>query len=171
MRINLLRISGFTLIEIIVVVGVISILVSVSFSGYAVFTQRQKLMSDGQTFKNTLRDVQSRSYNGEVDCNVCSCSAANSKSLDGWFVNLVSRQFYGQCGGVNFSLTGLKLSDDAVIDTNNNIIQFVNDPPRVNIETNICLSLSSLSGKYYRIEVSTSGDISDTGGLIAACAP
>ena len=163
--------SGFTIIELLVSISVIGILIGLSYAGYAVFTQRQKLISSGQTLKNILRDIESRSYNGEVDCSVCNCTDPLVNSLDGWFVDLTDKRFYGVCGANSFSDIGLGLSDEIVIASNNNLIQFAGDPPRITDNIIICLSLAGLPNRYYRIEISRGGDISDSAGLIASCTP
>jgi len=165
--------SGFTIIEIIVAISVITILVSVSYAGYAAFSQRQKLTSAGQTLKNDLRDIQSRSFNSEADCSICNCNNPSVSSSVAWYIDLSEseRKFYGICQGNLFTVTNLNLESDILIETNinDNLIQFISDPPRVNTDTRICLSLDGLSGKYYRIDVSRSGDISDSGGLDPTC--
>src|SRR3989344_870906 len=97
--------EGFTIVEIIVAISIITILVGLSYSGYASFSQRQKLVSAGQNLKNLLRDVQSRNFNNEVDCSICICNNPNVNSLDGWVLNLDSRQFNGICQGNSFSVT------------------------------------------------------------------
>lgn len=160
---------GFTIIEIVVVIGLITIFVSLSYAGYATFTQRQKLITAGQTLKNTLRDVQSRSFNNEVDCDICNCTDPAADILESWNTDLSLHQFYGVCQGRNFSITDLKLSDEIVLNTNNSLIQFFDNPPRVNTDTVICISLIDLSSRYYRIDVSRSGDISDSEGLVPIC--
>ena len=163
------NISAFTIIELIIVIGLITIFVSLSYAGYATFTQRQKLLTAGQTMKNILRDVQSRSFNNESDCSVCNCDDPSATTQVNWIVDMVEREFYGQCGANNFSVTSFKLADEIQLTADNNTIQFFDNPPRVNMSTTICLSLSGLPSRFYEISLSNSGDISDSEGLISTC--
>lgn len=160
---------GFTIIEIVVVIGLITIFISLSYAGYATFTQRQKLISAGQTLKNILRDVQSRSFNNEADCSICNCTDPAVNVLESWNADLTQKQFYGVCQGRNFSLMEFKIPDEIEINSNNSLIQFFDNPPRVNTDTIICISLIDLPSRYYLINVSRSGDISDSGGLVSVC--
>lgn len=166
-------INGFTIIEIIVVIAVITLLMGLSYTGYASFSHRQKLISAGQTLKNTLRDIQSRNFNNEVDCSVCNCTDPTANILEGWTVDLATRTFFGRCQGIPFIETGLNLQADIVIDNNavNDQINYLSEPFRINTSEDIviCLSLTGLSNMYYQIEVSRSGDISDSEGLISTC--
>src|SRR3990167_8939591 len=104
--------SGFTIIELVVTISVIGILLGLSYSQYANFTQRQKLITAGQTLKNILRDVESRSFNGEVDCSVCNCTDPIQESFGRWYMDLDNRQFYGSCGANEFTRTNLGLTED-----------------------------------------------------------
>ena len=91
---------GFTIIELMVTISVVGILLGLSYAQYATFTQRQKLITAGQTLKNILRDVESRSFNGEVDCSVCNCTDPSQESSVRWFVDLDNRQFYGSFSSI-----------------------------------------------------------------------
>lgn len=165
------RYSAFTVIEIIITIGVILTLVGLSYAGYATVNQRQKLITAGQTLKNTLRDVQSRAFNGEADCNFCECNEPEGPLLDGWNVNLDDRVYYGTCGNGDFSISPLQISNEINIDNNNPQIKFIANPPSVDQDTNICLYSDNLPDNYYYIEINTSGEISDSGGLVDTCTP
>ena len=165
--------TGFTIIELVVTISVIGILLGMSYSQYATFTQRQKLITAGQTLKNILRDVESRSFNGEIDCSVCNCTDPNKESFVRWYMDLDNniRQFYGSCGSNTFGVTNLGIVPEIFISSNFTLIEFYAAPPSVNEDINICLSLNGLENKYYRIELHKSGEISDSGGVIPVCSP
>ena len=163
--------TGFTLIELIVTIGVLGILVGLSYAGYATFTQRQKLITAGQNLKNILRDVESRSFNNEVDCSICNCTDPFNLTLDGWYADLSNKQFYGVCRGIIFTQTPFEMSDEIIISSNFSAMEFSNNPPSVNEDVNICLSLAGLPDRYYRIEINKAGEINDSGGLILTCTP
>src|SRR3989338_2157578 len=160
---------GFSIIELVVTISITAILLGLSYTQYASFSQRQKLINSGQTLKNLLRDVESRSFNGEVDCSVCNCTEPGELLQVRWFVDLANRQFYGVCGtGDPFTVTGLGLPGDIFLLTNSSdsLIEFLNSPSSVDEDTNICMSLDGLDNRYYRLEIYSSGEISDSGGVI-----
>lgn len=167
----LLKNSGFTIIEIIIAIAIITILLALSYSGYATFSTRQKLISSGQNLKNLLRDVQSRTFNNEVDCSVCTCNSPTINSLDAWVVDLQNRVFYGKCQNNTFLSTALNIQADITISSDNTKVEFLSSPPRASDDVGICLSTAGLSNSFYRIDVSRSGDISDSEGLISTCTP
>lgn len=100
--------SGFTLIELIVVVLIIGILFSIGVAKYGEFNRSQIVEQAALDLKNNLRLAQNKAFSGEKDTSVCGDPGdVNTKSLDGWYVsfpNNRSYQIYGQCDGTPFPL-------------------------------------------------------------------
>lgn len=166
--------NGFTLIEVLISVTVVSFLLGISFAGYARLDQRQRLISAGQTVKNILRDAQSRAVNGEIDCSVCGCSPTDISSSVGWYVDFSTRQMYGQCGVTTFSSKSFDISSSIAITahiTPAAKLLFRNFPPGPDQKATICLSDPNMANTYYSVVVKTSGDVGDSGGLTGTCTP
>ncbi|KKS96695.1 MAG: hypothetical protein UV73_C0009G0046 [Candidatus Gottesmanbacteria bacterium GW2011_GWA2_43_14] len=161
--------EGFTIIEIVVTIGIILVLLGISFSGYATVSRRQKLTTSGQNLKNMLRDVQSRAYNGEVDCSVCDCDVDSQVFFEGWLVDFNNREFFGSCNGNQYLLTKLGIDPEVNISANPWVTRFSDDPPGIDEDSVICLYLDDLPGRFYGINISRSGDISDSGGIATSC--
>lgn len=167
------NLSGFTFIEVLITVAVIFIVISITFAGYARLNQRQTLISAGQTMKNLLRDAQSRTYNGEVDCNTCDCNTGDN--FEGWYADFVSKSIYGQCVDNlrvtrNFSEKSFSLPENISITVApSNKILFRSNPIGVDNVYTICMSDEKLPDSYYKINVNASGEIVDSGGLIPTC--
>lgn len=167
--------SGFTFIEVIISIAVIFIIISITFAGYASLNQRQTLISAGQTLKNILRDAQSRAYTGEIDCGVCDCSVGSSTNSVGWYADFSNKEIRGNCGaGNDFSQKDFGLSNDITINATYNAVPvtkilFRSHPLGVDTPVIVCLSLNLLSDNYYKITIGSSGEISDSAGLISAC--
>ncbi len=165
---------GFTLIELLISISVVSILLGLSYAGYGRFSQRQNLISAGQTMKNILRDVQSRSFNGEIDCSptACNCSVTSSNLTD-WVVDFSSRTQYGKCEGVSFSSKVFDISPDIIISPYlspaADKLLFRKLPPSADRSGTICLSDKDMVNSYYRVSVDTSGSISDNGTINETC--
>ena len=166
---------GFTLIEILIAVTILAILMSLSFAGYSKLNQRQKLVTAGETLKSLLRDAQSRAFNKEVDCNVCTCSLGGSSSLIGWYADFsaTERKIYGECqGDIIFGEKSFGLSDEIVIGVvpvNANPLLFRYNPPSTDNDVTICLNLQNDANNYYLIRVNRAGSVSDAGDLVGAC--
>lgn len=171
-------VKGFTLIELLVSIAVISILLGITYAGYAGLDQRQKLIAAGQNMKNILRDAQSRSYTGEVDCTYCYCPSNTSNPvLSGWYVDFTDRKIYGSCGEATFTDVAFNLATDVVI------TPFITPaapvakllyrkyPSGVDQAATICLSRNDLSDSFYKISVNTAGTVSDSGGIVSVCTP
>lgn len=166
--------NGFTLIELLISVTAVSILLGISFAGYARLDQRQRLVSTGQTVKNIIRDAQSRAVNGEIDCAVCNCSLAGSSQSTGWYVDFSTRTLYGTCASTTFSSKSFGISSDIAITphiTPATKLLFRNFPPGTDQKATICLSDPNMSNTYYSVSVSTSGEVGDSGGLTGTCTP
>lgn len=164
--------SGFTIVELLITITVLSILVGVSFANYSKTNQRQLLIAAGETIKNTLRDAQSRAYTGEIDCSVCDCTAQTGSHIDGWSVDITQKTLYGQCSAGEFSSTPFTVDDDIVITSYTQPegpIFFRRYPPGAQATGTICLSHRDLPNSYYSVTISASGEISDATALSATC--
>ena len=161
--------SGYNLIELLVAISIILLILGFSFSGYARLARRQKITSAGQNLKNMLRDVQSRVYNGEVDCTVCDCSPSSGVLSEGWFVDFADKIYYGFCKGASFSVKPFNLSAETVISASSQILHFRSNPQGVNHDATICVSILNQENSFYIIQVSKSGEISDTGNIESSC--
>ena len=171
-----IRKNGFTIIEILVTITIILILVGGSYSGYATIADRQKLVTAGQNMKNILRDVQSRAYNREIDCTVCNCSLDAGDISHGWVVDFSNKVFYGNCyysppDPTPYTETGFGLGSDISLTVSPEIwvVTFSADPPGVDEDVTVCLSKQGMAGNYYKINISRSGEITDSGGLTETC--
>src|SRR3990167_4756721 len=97
--------AGFTIIELLIAMAVIVVFMGLSLAAYAKFNQRQILLVSGQNLKKILRDVQSRAYTSEIDCDICDCSANTIATLEGWYVDFSTSEIYGYCNNKAFSRT------------------------------------------------------------------
>lgn len=171
--------QGFTIIEVLVSITVIFIIMGITFASYASLNQRQQLVSAGQTLKNTIRDAQSRAYTNELDCDVCNCDITTIRSLKGWYVDFASRKIYGECTGksepiITFSPRPFDLSAKItmvpfITPAAPLQIIFRNSPPSSDKDATICLSQSNLESSFYVIRLTSVGNISDGGGIVATC--
>ncbi|MBI4067478.1 type II secretion system protein [Candidatus Gottesmanbacteria bacterium] len=146
--------NGFTLIEILVTVTILSLLIGGSIAGYSSFNQKQKLKSSGLTLKNTLRMAQSRSYTGE------GCPAPTP--FAGWNVDLANRSIYALCGyNTPTPQPTIKfyLQPNITIVAPPPPILFRSFPQGTNYTGTICLRSSEMTNTYYKLQVEASGNI------------
>lgn len=159
---NLLLINGFSLIELLVSIAVILILVGISFAGYTRLTIKQNLTSAGLTMKNVIRDTQSRAFNREVDCTLCSCDPDSGSSFAGWVLDFANMRIYGLCGSSTFfSINSFSLPKDIVIRRTSDTILFNAINYSINPASTICLSNSNVAGNYYIITLNSAGVIEE----------
>jgi prepilin-type N-terminal cleavage/methylation domain-containing protein len=169
--------TGFTVIEILVAISIVVLIVSMSVAGYTFLNQRQKLINAGQGLKNTLRDVQSRAYTSETDCNICDCTPNTAETLDGWYADFSTGKMYGSCNGNTFPAVSaqppLSIPTDVLvtpyITPAGTRIFYRSHPPSSGQTGTICLSQTALPTMYYVIRMDSGGNISDAGGLTASC--
>lgn len=167
---------AFTIIELLISISIISILIGVSFAGYAKLNQRQSLISSGQDLKNIIRDAQSRVISNEIDCTLCDCTSSGNTSYNGWSVDFTNKRIFGSCGVTPtiFFAKSFNLSSNIIITpyiTPASELIFKNNPPNASSKGTICVSHSQLSSTYYVIRVKDTGTISDDGGLASSCTP
>jgi len=58
--------GGFTLVELLVAVALFSITVGVGAARYADFNRSQTIKAAGETFKNNLRDIQTKAFTNVI---------------------------------------------------------------------------------------------------------
>lgn len=157
--------SGFTLIEILVVVSIMLFLVSGAIAAYSTLNQKQTLVSAGQTIKNVLRDAQSRAFTGEK----AQCATAGL-TLKGWDVDFTAKTIYAECTSSSVPTPiPFSLSPKITLSANPAVLLFTSFPKGANSTDTICLSSSDLTGLFYKINVDISGNISDSNILYSSC--
>jgi len=151
---------GFTLIEVLVAVGIIGILTSIGVSSYNSFNAKKQVESVAEELKTNLRLVQSKAVNNEKDSSVCS-----STPLDGWVADFSSNSYYGQCGIPTFgskTLVDLDVDDDGTDDISlswNGAILF-KVLGGTDLASDITITVSDgVPARNVEVTVSTSGEI------------
>jgi type II secretory pathway pseudopilin PulG len=173
---------GFTIIELLVAIGIIMIVVGMVITGYSRYNQRQTLISSALVVKNMIRDAQSRAYNGEVDRDSCDWSLGSSRSLNGWYVDFGNKTIYGECRApgpgnplVTFYPQQFNLPEITIIPhitpAVNPKVLFRYSPPSIDQKGTFCITSSNMSSNYYLIYVNQAGAISDSGDIIQECTP
>lgn len=164
--------DGFTLIELVVSLGVVVLLMGVTLASFARLQQRQSLTNAGASLKNVMRDSQSRSFTGEIDCSVCNCDAPVGQLFSGWYVDISKSEFYGDCSGNEYSNRSYSLPAEIIVTpyiTPPTRILFKSNPPGVDQAAIICLSHPNLTGQYYSIIIEPGGEITGSDGLVSSC--
>lgn len=111
--------TGYTLIEIIIVVGIMGLLVGASIAGFNTLNQRQTVLSAGKEVISIMRTAQQRAIAGikpENDCDQLLGYAVkatangatytlNSVCDDGGFIETVEVRSYQLAAGLTFAST------------------------------------------------------------------
>lgn len=92
--------SGYSLIEILVVLGLMGIFISLGISGWSNYRETRTLDEAGLEIVTYLRSIRSRAVNGKKP-------AAGCDLLEGWQVN-DSLQASACCSNVECGLVGIK---------------------------------------------------------------
>lgn len=147
---------GFTIIELLVVMGVLVTITALLISNYNNFNAIEKLRQAGKTLKTDLRIAQTDATSG--------LKPTGCGTLDGYQVTFTSSSYALQavCGGVATGpVSTITLSDQVTIPS----------PPaqpiffRVlsgTIAAPLTITLSA-SSKTYQLQLNTGGDINDLG--------
>lgn len=79
------RRAGFTLVEMLVAITVLTTITGFGTANYLNFSERQTLTQAGQTLMNNLRYVQGKALSGEKDATICTVPVTLANiPLKGW---------------------------------------------------------------------------------------
>lgn len=98
--------SGYTLIEILVVIALIGILTTIGIAAYNDFNEQRIIRKAADEIKTYIRSAASKASNNEKDCDVCGgpdndCSTyeeGDDLALVAWELNLEYLYIQGICG-------------------------------------------------------------------------
>ncbi|OGG10242.1 hypothetical protein A2154_04965 [Candidatus Gottesmanbacteria bacterium RBG_16_43_7] len=154
--------SGFTLIEILVSIGIMMTLVGLGVAGYNEFNENQRVKQAALTLKNNIRLAQNRARSsikpGDVRCN------DPGTTYNGYHIWAAAGSQYSlaahctDAGGSDhdISVVIIDLSTDVTTSAFNILF-----PPVTSAITGAGdIVLTSGSGKSYQLTVSSSGDVS-----------
>lgn len=69
--------AGFTMIEFLVIIGLISIITTVTLASYVSFTESSKLKNEVQKFKTIVSLTREKVLTGDIGSNCLNCSLIN----------------------------------------------------------------------------------------------
>lgn len=146
---------GFTLIELMVVITIISIITGIGVASYNKYNSRRIVEKAAEELRANIRLAQSRAINNEKD------SRCGPDILDGWYVEYLSSssyQLFCICGGNEYR------PSSAINITNvslNSFSTFGFKPLIGNATLSQNITIIG-DDKSARISVSTSGDVTIT---------
>jgi type II secretory pathway pseudopilin PulG len=174
--------SGFALIELLVVVGIMIIIVGGSIAGFVTFRDRQQVVSSAKSLQQLLRTAQTKARVRETPTDP-SCNAINNR-LQGYRVSVGSSTLFTLqplCGPdsaiatpgsfVPLSSVETLTLTDATLTTSLSYIDFYTLHRGVKIKTNLGFAttqnLRLLGSTYaYCFDIDDSGTISDVIGCL-----
>jgi prepilin-type N-terminal cleavage/methylation domain-containing protein len=154
---------GFTLVEVLVVMGLLSMTVGLVVSNYQRTSKRQAVDGAAQTLRQAFIDARSNALAGKKD--EATCSVYNY-ALDGWWVNVnttaspVTYSVYGSCGGLQFPSPVVEQSLPAGVTVTAGVSQILFRP--LNRGTDLAASTNfvvSSSDGSYTFSVSPKGEL------------
>ncbi len=153
--------NGYTLIELLVGLSIVSIIFSVGFAGYRDFSRRQALTGVSKQLKSDLRLAQQLALTGQKPDGVA-CD-----TLNGYTFNRINSNEYSlvaNCtnGGVTLTSPEYKrvdLGDDITLTATVSSFQFKSLGQGTNLSAANTLTLTHISGNVSVLNVGVGGDI------------
>ena len=155
--------TGFTLIELMVTIGLFMLAIGGVLANYNGFHTRQKVKQAALTFKEHLRFTQSEALAGKKPTDAG--DPCVTKSLDGYRVTFTSSSDYvigPVCETVASTDTKTYSFPDGITLSPTSSISFQSLNGKVNSADDVIYVISDGTTSY-KITVSSSGDITDSG--------
>lgn len=161
-------VAGFTLIEMVVVVGLMGLLLGGSIVGYRKFNDRQLVIQAGKEFISVLRTAQKRASVGDKP-DVVGCNGG--QTLDGYRVQALSDEstytLSAVCDGSSVSTQSYSIAS-AVIFKQNVDVQFQVLSRGVifgagGSSVTLQMGTAQSPGYLYTVQVTRSGEIYEQG--------
>lgn len=150
---------GFTLIEVVVSVGISLAVMGAIIVNYNGYNDRQTLKQSALTLKNNLRFVQTKALSGEKP-------SANCTELSGWTVTFASVGYsiQARCDpeGLQGDITSVSLPNGISLNPVAAAITFQTLSQGTTLAGVATITIAGFN-QTYNLEVSPGGDISDLG--------
>ena len=154
-----MKTEGFTLIEIVVSVGIVLAVIGAIIVNYNSYNDRQTLKQAGLTLKNNLRFAQTKALSGEKPPSGCT-------ELSGWTVTFAGGTYaiQAQCDPEGSQGPGTSVSLPASISFSPvpAALTFRTLSQGTTLVSPVTITVAGFS-QTYSLEVSPGGDISDIG--------
>ncbi len=169
--------KGFTLVELLVVMGIIAVLLTLSFSGYFAYRRQMFVENLASQLQTDIRDtfVKSISVNDNAPCPGSQAAKVRSLKIpvQNPFTDYYITDYCDSSGNIQVGQAGLTpVSPSSTITPSNNLS--FNEPAKLSLTVNgitrsngfLCLVYSSpygeFSGYYYPTPTNGSGDQCDS---------
>lgn len=154
-----MKASGFTLIEVVVSVGIALVLLGSIIVNYNGYNDRQNLKQAALTLKNNLRFAQTKALSGEKP-------TANCTELLGWTVTFTGDTYsiQAQCNpeGLSGSSTEVALPSGVTFSPVPSVFTFRVLSRGTTLASTTTVTLSGFN-RTYQLTISPGGDVSDLG--------
>ncbi|PWU22888.1 hypothetical protein C5B42_04870 [Candidatus Cerribacteria bacterium 'Amazon FNV 2010 28 9'] len=151
------RCFGYTLIELVVVIGIIALLVGGSVAGYSTLNNRQLVLTSGKEVESVMRTAQQRAISGEKPSGCTNLLGYNVTAANGssaYTLNAICS------GNTTIKMQSDQLRSGVTFGTAINVL-FIGQVGGVSGTTGT-ISVKS-SSHTFTFTLSSSGDISEVG--------
>ncbi|HJZ05130.1 hypothetical protein A2634_03600 [Candidatus Amesbacteria bacterium RIFCSPHIGHO2_01_FULL_48_32] len=103
--------KGFTLVEVILAMGLSVILLGFGASTFQSTVRRQAVDQTAERINQVLQEAKTNAQAGKKDCAVCGCTGASTDlALEGWEVTMTTSSYTlsGKCGTTYFYTSGVQ---------------------------------------------------------------
>lgn len=147
------KMSGFSLVELIVAVSILVIISAASIPNFSTFIKSQNLTQAQESIKSGIRDAQNRAITGE-ESNTPLC---NSSNCTHWVIKFINNGTTYQLG---------KTNGNAITDCSNNLdtSDYISDVFPGDVRIN--LGTSSYACIFYEFLTADESDINLTGDTV-----
>ena len=153
---------GFTLIEVLVSVGILVVLTAMGVASYNNFNEKRVVRNAADKIRSNLRLAQRKALAGEKNCDSCGGAVCNV-ALVGWYADFSSSppQIYGECGTTKFGYKDIDLSSSVDLNTDipDNKILFKSLRGGTDLADEATITITGFVDKTETVYITTGGEI------------